>query len=176
MFQHPILTLARLPVAKWHKAVDAGIFSSEILELVDGVIFDLRTPDALHEHTVGLLERTLNQGLPADHSIRARMPLVLDDISEPRPDVAIMHRERAVLLIEISSTGTRRDRLLKLLLYARVAVPEVWLVDLPGRCVEVYRNPDGVDAYSSVETFAAGQKVSPSGFPGVIVDVAMLFA
>jgi hypothetical protein len=41
------------------------------------------------------------------------------------------------------------DRGTKLALYARFGVPEVWIVDIAGAAVEVFREPSG-GAYASV--------------------------
>jgi Uma2 family endonuclease len=46
-------------------------------------------------------------------------------------------------VIEVSDTSLRFDRTTKLRLYARVGIPEYWIVDTNGRQVEVCRNPAG---------------------------------
>jgi Uma2 family endonuclease len=50
------------------------------------------------------------------------------------------------------------DRRVKLPLYARFAVPEVWLVDLPSERVEVHREPSA-EGYRSVHPVGRGEKV-----------------
>lgn len=46
-----------------------------------------------------------------------------------------------LLLIEVADTSLDKDREIKLPLYARSAVPEVWIVDLAADVIEVYRDP-----------------------------------
>jgi Uma2 family endonuclease len=66
------------------------------------------------------------------------------------------------------------DRGRKLALYAQFGVPEVWIVDLAGAAVEVYRQPkDG--AYVSQERRSGGM-LAPDLVLGVAIDVAALLA
>jgi len=64
----------------------------------------------------------------------------------------------------------------KLPLYARSAVPEVWIVDLPGEAIEVYRRPTP-GGYEQIERSGRGGRVSPAAFPEVVltVDAILLF-
>jgi Uma2 family endonuclease len=62
------------------------------------------------------------------------------------------------------------DRGVKLRLYARSGVPEVWLVDLNRESVEVHRGPAG-DAYSESRTLARGQDVAPGAFADAVMAV-----
>ena len=59
-------------------------------------------------------------------------------------------------------------------LYARSGVREFWIVDLPGRAVDVFRNP-AADGYRVNERMTTGA-VSPVAVPDVTLDVAALFA
>jgi Uma2 family endonuclease len=66
------------------------------------------------------------------------------------------------------------DRGVKLPLYAKFGVPEVWIVDLVSAAVEVYREPKG-GAYASRERLAAGL-LAPALVPSVTIEVAGLLA
>ena len=113
-------------------------------------------------------------------------PLRLDAYNEPEPDVMLLrpraddyqdrHPEAAdvLLLVELSETSLAYDRGVKLPLYARFAVPEVWIVDLRGAAVEVYREPAG-DAYAFPERLTSGP-LAPALVPGVRLDVGALVA
>ncbi|WP_245427933.1 hypothetical protein [Roseiarcus fermentans] len=50
----------------------------------------------------------------------------------------------------------------------------MWIVDLPGLAVEVYRTPDG-DAYRDRDRPAAG-RLAPARAPDLAIDVAALLA
>jgi Uma2 family endonuclease len=63
-----------------------------------------------------------------------------DDYTTSHPGAADV-----LLLVEVADSSLAFDLGPKLALYARHAVPEVWIVDLPGRSVEVCRGrgPEG---------------------------------
>jgi Uma2 family endonuclease len=79
-----------------------------------------------------------------------------------------------LLLVEVSETSLAYDRGVKLALYARFGVPEVWIVDLLSGAVEVYREPKE-GAYASRERLANGS-LAPALVSGVTIDVAGLVA
>jgi Uma2 family endonuclease len=56
-----------------------------------------------------------------------------------------------LLLIEVADTTLRYDRDVKLPRYARVGIPETWLVDLGSRVLSIHRRP-GPEGYADVGT------------------------
>jgi len=115
--------------------------------------------------------------------VRVQNPIVLDDYSEPQPDVTILAprtdyyvgahpRPGDVLLcIEVMDAGASYDRTLKLPLYAKKHVRELWLVDLPGEAVEVYRRPSAA-RYRDQRRVERGRRIAPLTFPRVHFRVA----
>ena len=98
--------------------------------------------------------------------------------SEPQPDVVLLRPrpdfyeralpspESVLLVIEVGDTSLPYDREVKLRLYARAGVPEVWLVDLEANCVEVHLEPVQ-DGYRRSETRGPGDRLVPTACPGV---------
>ena len=77
---------------------------------------------------------------------------------------------RSLLIVEISETSEEYDREVRVPLYARSGIPEVWLVKLMGNTVVVYSQlRDG--AYQSVREFRRGQTLSPAALPNLSVPV-----
>jgi Uma2 family endonuclease len=83
---------------------------------------------------------------------RIQMPLALPAlISEPEPDIAIValgtptneagRPTSASLIVEVAESSLTYDRERKGPLYAAAGIQEYWLVNLPERCLEVYRQP-----------------------------------
>jgi Uma2 family endonuclease len=86
-----------------------------------------------------------------DHAIvRTQGSIRLSQWSEPGPDIALL-RPRAdfyrgefasgidtLLVIEVSDTTLKYDCDVKVPLYARHGVPEVWVVDVNGNALLVY--------------------------------------
>jgi len=58
----------------------------------------------------------------------------------------------------------------KLPLYARAGIAEVWIVDLEARAVEVHREPSA-DGYRHFEHVREGQIV-PAAFPDLELELA----
>lgn len=74
------------------------------------------------------------------------------------------------LVIEVADSTLRKDRTVKLPIYARQGVVEVWLVDVAARTVSVYTDPvDG--AYSNVRTARADEPITPQSLPELSVTV-----
>jgi Uma2 family endonuclease len=67
----------------------------------------------------------------------------------------------------------RLDRTIKVPLYARYGVLEVWLVDLPNQTIHLYREPTP-DGYRIVQTLRRGDRLAPLAFPDRELDVAEL--
>jgi Uma2 family endonuclease len=77
-----------------------------------------------------------------------------------------------LLLVEISDRPLTYDRGAKLALYATYGVPEVWIVDIAGAAIEVYRKP-GDGAYDLKERRTGGW-LTPDLIPGITIDVDAL--
>ena len=48
----------------------------------------------------------------------------------------------ALLVVEVSDTSLKMDRLTKAMVYAAAGVPEYWIVNARAGQVEVHRDPD----------------------------------
>jgi Uma2 family endonuclease len=104
-------------------------------------------------------------------------------MSELQPDVTLL-RPRAdfyvsahpgvadiLLLIEVANSTLRLDRRVKIPLYARAGIGEVWLVDLISERVEMFREPGG-GRYRDVTRLERGAELAPLVFsdPTLVVD------
>jgi Uma2 family endonuclease len=75
------------------------------------------------------------------------------------------------LLVEVADTSVELDREVKVLpLNAPTGVSEVWIVNLPAECVELYRNP-GAQGYAEIARFPRGQHVVPQAIPDLETPV-----
>jgi len=112
-------------------------------------------------------------------SLRPQLSFVASDDSVPEPDLTLVpladysaaHPTSAFLVIEIANSSLRKDRSIKAEVYASAGVPEYWVVDLAGRCVEVRTEPeDGV--YTKVEAARPGDELSIRCLDGAAVAVS----
>lgn len=178
----------RLSVDAYYRMAEAGILADpHRVELIDGEIFDMAAIGSPHAAITNRLGRLFSRSLGDEVALVAmQSPLRLDVYNEPEPDVMLLrpHADsyRAshpgapdiLLLVEVSEGSLTYDRSTKLPLYATFGVPEVWIVDLVGTAVEVYRQPrDG--AYASREQLTAGL-LAPALVPATTVAVAELLA
>ena len=109
--------------------------------------------------------------------VRCQLPFIASDASEPEPDVAVVpvadyrqaHPDRAFLIVEVANSSHKVDHL-KADLYAAAAVPEYWIVDVPGRSIEVRTDPVN-GTYATMRTYRKGDTVALATFPDVTVAV-----
>jgi Uma2 family endonuclease len=162
---------------------ETGIRSpADRTELIVGEILQMPPAGSPHVGAVFALVRLLSQAVPSDVVVSVQSPIRCGDHSEPKPDLALLRSRpdgyRAapppsaadtLLIVEVSDT-LRYDRDVKLTLYARRGVPEVWIVDLTARAVEVHRRPDG-ETYAEVTTLGQGEMLKPLLLPGVGIPV-----
>ena len=85
--------------------------------------------------------------------VSTQNPISLPPDNEPQPDMLLLKprpdRYRnalptaldVMLLIEVSDTTFKYDREIKLPVYARHGIVEVWLIDLKGGILEIHREP-----------------------------------
>ncbi len=156
----------------------AGVFydERERVELLDGRIYSLSPPESEgHRRSINRLNRLLTTRFPVPYIIQPQQTLRLGKHNVPQPDFVVYRRDDAnqpfadpdevVLLIEVSESSLRKDRLIKAPLYARHAMSEYWIVNLPRRELEVYSDPlDGI--YRSLQTFGPGELIVSRVFPG----------
>ena len=176
----------RLDVGAYYRMAEAGILTHpQRVELIDGDIFDMNPIGSPHAAVTRRLEQQFARAV-ADGIVLVSVqnPLRLDAHNEPQPDfVALRPRPDAyaashpgaadaLLLIEVSDSSLDHDRTTKLSLYARFGVPEVWIVDLSGGAVEVYRDPAEGRYVSSVRMIEG--LLAPIRIPEVTISIAAL--
>jgi Uma2 family endonuclease len=171
-------------VTEYRKLSEAGILDPDRrTELLEGVIYDMPAALPPHAFTVGKLGRILSRGIDETYWISIQNPTRLNVRSQPEPDILIaigpeqryhrFHPESGdiLLVVEVSDTTYLKDRNLKLPIYARAGIPEVWIVNLSAGRIEVFRDPvDG--EYRQVFTVERDGTVSPAAFPDLVIRVA----
>lgn len=171
---------------EYHKLGAAGIIGpDERVELLDGEILVKPVIGSRHGGCVKRSNRILTTALGDRAVVGVQDPVVLDDLSEPEPDLSIA-RPRAdfyaddhptpdelYLVVEVADSTALSDRNRKIPRYAAAGIREAWLVDLETGTLEVYRGPSP-DGYTSRNDLVAGDTVSPEAFPDVRIAVADL--
>ncbi|MDS4031269.1 MAG: Uma2 family endonuclease [Candidatus Contendobacter sp.] len=158
------------------------------VELIDGEIVQKELPiSSQHAGAVRHLIVLMHRDLPAKgkYIVSVHNPVVLNEYNEPEPDLALLRwrdnfyvdahpgPQDVLLIIEISDSTLRYDRDVKIPLYAKNGIPEVWLLDIQNRQLEIYREPiNGI--YRQRDCRHAGQ-IAPVLCPDAVIDLAELF-
>ncbi len=175
---------------EYHAIGAAGILHpDERTELIDGQIVPMSPVSGPHVYCVNLLAEALMErvfALPRPRPlVSVQSPLRLASRVEPEPDVAVLRPEArrrqvptagdALLVVEVSVSTRAYDRDVKLPLYARAGIPEVWIVVPEERIVEVYRRPGGA-AYSEMQTLGPEGMLTLAALPEMAaIPAAPLF-
>ena len=173
----------RFTVAEYYAMADAGILTEkDRVELLDGEIVLMAPIGNRHQSSVDGHGEMFTLRLQGRANVRIQGPVRLDDDNEPEPDVTLLRRrddyyatghpgpDDVLLLIEVADSTLDFDRNVKLPLYARAGIPEVWIVNLQDRRVESYTDPTE-DGYATVRYFEAGSSVAPLHFPDIALEV-----
>ncbi len=184
----PVAVSRRLfTVDQYHKMARSGILSEDDrVELLAGEIVDMSPIGSRHAACVKCLNQIFNESLQGQAVVSVQDPIRLGPRSEPQPDLALL-KPRAdfyanahpgpqdvLLIIEVVETSAEVDRKLKLPLYAKAGIPEVWIFELSAKKVEVYRNPSA-RKYLVSETYTKKQTLSLQAYPHVNVDLSEVF-
>jgi Uma2 family endonuclease len=157
----------------------AGIIpEDEHVELLGGQVI-VMTVNPPHAAAVAHLNRHFHRIFAERAQIITQSPLRLSDDLEddnlPQPDVMLVAEPEKVyadhprpadvyLLVEVSDSTLAKDRAVKLPLYAAHGIPELWIVNLVDKRIEVYTEPHGGD-YLTRTTKPLTGRFAPQRFP-----------
>ncbi len=162
-------------------------------EIIDGELHVSKAPNWYHQLVADRIARAIGNWNEATGSgeVASTPGIVLDDQDNLIPDVVWISHERLAialepdgklhempeLVIEVLSLGTanvRRNRELKLDVYARRGVAEYWIADWQRHTLDVYRS-DG-NELRSVATLIVGNVLATPLLVGFTLDITTLFA
>jgi Uma2 family endonuclease len=170
-------------VDEYYRMAEVGILSrDERVELIEGEIFRTSPFRPPHSACVRRLSYFHGTEIVKAAILSIHNPVRLDEYSEPEPDIALLVRrddfyshghpapKDVLLVIEVADTSVEYDRGVKVPLYARAGIPEVWLAILPEDHLEAYSQPiDG--SYQNVRMLSRGESLSPGMLSGLTVRV-----
>jgi Uma2 family endonuclease len=170
-------------VAEYYRMAQAGIFSEDDrVELIEGEIIEISPIGIGHASCVDRLVTLLAEQVGRRAIVRVQNPVRLDEFSEPQPDIALLKWRDDFysarhplppdvwLIAEVAETSAAYDRKVKVPLYARAGIPEVWLIDLAQDVIEVYNQPvNGV--YQMLAKMRRGDALV-SGLPALTLSAA----
>jgi len=172
-------------IEDYHRLVETGILTEDDrVELIEGMIIDMTPIGSKHASCVYYLSNTLFEKVQKRAIVAVQNPIDLSvEQSEPEPDIALLKKredfyrdahpksEDILLIIEVADRSIEHDRNIKIPLYAKSLICEVWLVNLMENNLEVYRDPS-LDGYHIMTRLDHTQVVSPINFPDINMPVA----
>ena len=177
----------KFTVDEYFRMVGAGILKpKERVELIEGEI--LVMPPMGTPHFGGIMRYTrifASLVVDARAALLIQAPLPLDGNSAPEPDLALLKYreddytggfpspEDVLLVIEVADSSLNYDREVKAHIYGRAGIPETWVLNLPGDCIERFTEP-GPEGYGQHTVLRRGGKVAPVSLPDVDLAVADL--
>jgi Uma2 family endonuclease len=175
------LTRWRFTVHDYHRMGEAGILhEDDRVELIEGELVEMTAIGTRHFSCVNRLNRLLVMNVGDEAIVSVQNPVRLNDHTEPQPDLTVIRPrdyreslpmpEDVMLLIEVSDTTLAYDRGVKLPLYARAGIREVWIVDLPGETTERYTDPSE-EGYRRADLLRRGQRLESISLPGLTPSV-----
>lgn len=181
-----LLRRHRITADEYHRLGEAGVLAPDArVELIEGEVIDMAPIGSRHWSVVNRLHRALERAVEDRAVVSSQSSMRLGSHSEPQPDLALFKPRDdfyasalptaadTLLVVEVADTTARYDRVIKLPLYARHGIGELWIVDLEASLFRIYRQPEG-EAYAESSETAKPAVVGIAALPGVSIDLSGL--
>jgi Uma2 family endonuclease len=165
---------------------EAGIFGpDERVELIEGEIIEMSPIGDRHLVCVNQAMELFVLAFAGKAKVSIQNAVRLNTRNVPQPDLVLFKpkaeystttrpkAENCFLVIEVSDRSLRYDMNVKVPIYAKTGVPEVWIEDLKNDLLLVYRNPSN-EGYNTKFSLTSDDSVSLSVFPETSFSVREL--
>jgi Uma2 family endonuclease len=183
----PPITRHRINAEQFHKMAEIGMFlPGERVELIEGEVIDMAPIGSFHCGNVDWLNQTFFEATHGKAIVRVQNAVRLSPTAEVYPDLALLKPRNdfyrnahpgpddVLLIVEVADSSSAYDRGIKAALYARHAIPEYWIVDIPAREIRFHHTP--VDGRYTVITATETPGTTPvPGLDGIKVDLTRAF-
>ncbi len=166
--------------------VGTGILTADDrLELIEGDLVEMAPAGPAHADLVSHIARILRT--QTAFLVREEKPVTMPKHSEPEPNITVVEPRRyrgahpnpqdIRMIVEVADTSLEKDRKVKVPLYARFRIPEVWLVDAGGRTVEgFWRLPADLEFSRYLHAKRADRGLfTAETIPGIVLDLDELW-
>jgi Uma2 family endonuclease len=177
----------RLTIGDYHRMGEAGILTEDSrVELIEGALIDMAPIGSPHAGMVKRLNRIFDRAVGSQAIVSVQDPVLLGQYSEPQPDIALLrprddfyakshpHPKDVLLIVEVADSSLRYDREVKIPLYARHGIPEVWLVDVEKKQLTVFHTPAQQAYREEIQPETAGI-FQLTCLPEIKIDLSGLF-
>jgi Uma2 family endonuclease len=168
---------------EYQQLVDTGVLhEDERIELIEGRIVRMPPKNVDHALATNRTIRCFTRALGERVIISGQNPILLNDFSEPEPDIVLAAPpdERYLenhptpkdifLVMEIADSSLAYDREIKCPLFAENGIIHFCLLNLQNRELEDYREP-GPNGYRRKQTFSEKESFNLVAFPKISIKV-----
>ncbi len=178
------LPIHRFTIDEYYHLAEAGILhEDDNVELIEGRIIDMTPIGSKHASCVKRIIELLTDRLQKRATIGVQDPIDLNEQTEPEPDITILKKrsdfyaehhprpEDVLLIIEVADSSINYDRSIKIPLYAKSGIQEVWLINLIENIIEVYQNPSQI-GYKICKKVYKEDTISPLCFSDINIKAS----
>jgi Uma2 family endonuclease len=169
-----------------------GYFDGKRVELIYGEIVEMSPMNWPHHISVGLVSDALALAFATGYfvDVQQSFPIPAAALAlAPQPDVAVVpgrrrdyttHPTVAALIVEVADTTLAYDLTTKAEMYATAGIADYWVLDVTGRELHVFRDPQplsanlGATAYQMHLALGPADSVSPLAAPNASILVSDL--
>ena len=173
----------RFTVEEVYKMTETGILpEDERIELIEGEIIVMGKQGPQHAASSSRIDDILRQLLGRRALVRFQLPLRLDDLSEPEPDIAIVLLDEdyysdhhptpseTLFVLEVSDSTLKLDRVRKSRVYAEAGIRQYCILNLKARELEDHRQPSP-NGYRSKQIYSEDARFTLAAFPNISINV-----
>jgi Uma2 family endonuclease len=173
-------------IIEYYRMAAAGVLSEDDrVELIEGEIIEMNPIGSRHAACVGRLTEILGRVAGNEAIVWVQNPVQVNEYSEPLPDVALLKRRDdfyaqanprptdVLLIIEVADSSVEYDHQIKIQLYARAGIQEVWLVNLPQKVIEIYAQPVN-ETYSEIRLVKQGENLTSDTIHHLMIDASQV--
>lgn len=173
----------KFKVDDYLRIVELGVMGEDTrVELIWGELVEMSPINIAHTSTNKRLISLLTSQLGKRIVLGVQDPVQIGEDSLPLPDISVLkprvdfYSERQpgpddiLFFIEVADSSLRFDQRVKAKLYGAASIADYWIINLPERQIEVYREPQP-DGYRTVTRYKPGESISPLAFPDASLNV-----
>jgi Uma2 family endonuclease len=175
----------RFTIPQYRELGRTGLYEDVKTMLIDGELFVKPMPGPLHNFGLSATEEYLREAIAGQFChIRNQQGFDIGTRNDPGPDLAVVPGSfrdyqgrtprEANLIVEIADSSVNTDTGTKAELYATAGVPDYWVLDVDGRQLHVFREPQPGGMYSSHRILTETEAVSPLAAPAATITVGQL--
>lgn len=178
--------IKRWSVDEYHRMSELGLLDpNKRTELLAGHITFMASKGTPHVTSLYLLANLIRSHLGDAAMVRTQDPIVLDDLSEPEPDLSIVQGgildyaqqhpqpHQVYLIVEVADSTLKQDCEVKDKLYAQAGITDYWVLDLQYRQLHIFREPTP-NGYTRHLILKEPHQIAPLAFPEMAIALSSI--